>query len=174
MKRTISCLVRNRFGVLASVAGLFSSRGFNIESLTVSKTENPDSSRMTIVTIGDDAIIEQTRKQLGKLINVLKVVDLSGVDAVERDLMLIKIHTPAGSRVEIIQLVQVFQGKIVDISPKDIMVEIVGPEAKIDAFVRLMQPFGIKEIARTGRVAMSRGPTMTGAPKDAIQSLDRV
>ena len=169
MKRTLSCLVRNRFGVLAHIAGLFSSRGFNIESLTVCKTDDPMYSRMTIVTVGNDAVIEQIRKQLSKLIDVIKVHDLSAVDAVERDLMLIKVHTPAGSRVEIMQMVGAFEGKVVDISPKDLMVEITGPEAKIEAFIRLVAPFGIKEIARSGRVAMARGPTMAGTPREAAQ-----
>ncbi|MFH1377714.1 MAG: acetolactate synthase small subunit [Planctomycetota bacterium] len=159
MRHTISCLVRNRFGVLAHVAGLFSSRGYNIESLTVSKTEDPMFSRMTIVTIGDDSIIEQIRKQLGKLIDIIKVIDLSDVETVERDLLLIKVNAQPGTRGEIIQLTEAYGGRIVDIGPKELLAELTGSEKKVDSFVRLMQPFGIKEIARTGRVSMARGST---------------
>ena len=159
MRHTISCLVRNRFGVLAHVAGLFSSRGYNIESLTVSKTEDPMFSRMTIVTVGDDSVIEQIRKQLGKLIDIIKVIDLSDVETVERDLLLIKVNAQPGTRGEIIQLTEAYGGRVVDIGQKELLAELTGSEKKVDSFVRLMQPFGIKEIARTGRVSMARGST---------------
>ncbi len=157
MKHLISALVKNEVGVLAHVAGLFSARAYNIDSLNVGETEDPEVSRMTIVVRGDDAIIEQVIKQLRKLISVLKVQDFSSHPFVERDLMLIKINTPADRRGEIIDLVEVFRGKVVDISHKDIVVELSGPEAKIDAFISLCQPYGIKEVVRSGRIAMLRG-----------------
>jgi len=157
MRHVICAVVENKVGVLAHIAGLFSSRGFNIDSLTVGRTEDPNLSRMTIVTEGDDAILEQIRKQLGKVIDVIKVTDFSGQDIVQRDLGLIKINTPPGKRQEIIGLVEIFRGKVVDISPADMMVEISGPEAKVEAFAEIMRPFGIKEMVRTGVVALARG-----------------
>lgn len=157
MRHVICAVVENKIGVLAHIAGLFSSRGFNIDSLTVGRTENPALSRMTIVTEGDDAILEQIRKQLGKVIDVLKVTDFSGKDIVQRDLALIKVNTPAPKRQEIIGLVEVFRGKVVDISPVDMVIELAGPEAKIEAFADMMRAFGIKEMVRTGVVALARG-----------------
>ena len=157
MKHVISALVNNQVGVLAHVASLFSARGYNIESLNVGETEDPAASRMTIVAAGDDAVIEQVVKQLRKLVSVIKVQDFSGRAFVERDLMLIKVVTPPGRRGEIIELVDVFRGKVVDISAKDLTVELSGPEAKIDAFISLCRPYGIREVVRSGRIAMLRG-----------------
>lgn len=157
MRHVISAMVENKSGVLAHIAGLFSSRGFNIDSLTVGRTENPSVSRMTIVVAGDDSILEQVRKQLGKVIDVLRVSDFQGKDMVQRELALIKVNTPAGKRQEIIGLVEVFQGKVVDITPGDMVIELSGPEAKVDAFVEIVRPFGIREMVRTGLVALTRG-----------------
>ena len=153
----ISALVSNQPGVLARVAGLFSSRGYNIDSLAVGETENPDVSRMTLAVHGDEAVLEQIRKQLSKLIDVLKVQDFAGREHVQRDLMLIKVSAPAPKRTEILELAKVFEGKIVDISQGHVVVEVTGPEIKVDAFIELMKPYGIREVARTGRIAMLRG-----------------
>ena len=157
MRHVISAVVENKSGVLAHIAGLFSSRGFNIDSLTVGRTEDPALSRMTIVVAGDDAILEQVRKQLGKVIDVLRVTDFSGKDIVQRDLGLIHINTPPNKRTEILGLVETFKGKVVDISTNSMMVELSGPEAKLEAFCELVRPFGIKEMVRTGVVALARG-----------------
>ena len=157
MRHVISALVKNEVGVLAHIAGLFSARAYNIDSLNVGETEDPDVSRMTIVVRGDDAIIEQVIKQLRKLINVVKVIDFSGRQYVERDLMLIKVSTPAGKRGEVNDLVEIFRGRVVDISLRDMVIELSGPEAKINAFIALCQPFGIKEVVRSGRIVMARG-----------------
>jgi len=156
MRHIIACLVENRAGVLAHVAGLFSSRGFNIESLSVSPTENEAVSRMTLVTSGDDAVLEQIRKQLRKLIPVLKVNDFSGQKYVERDLMLIKVAAPAAKRTELMGLIDVFRAKVVDVTQNDMVIEVSGPNAKIEALMDLLSPYGIKEVARTGCVAMLR------------------
>ena len=157
MRHVISAVVRNQVGVLSHVAGLFSARGYNIDSVNVGETEDPAASRMTIVLDGDDAIIEQVVKQLRKLISVLKVQELSQGQFVERDLMLIKVATPPGRRGEVIDLVDVFRGKVVDISHKDMVIELSGPEAKINAFINLCRPYGIRETVRSGRIAMFRG-----------------
>ena len=167
MRHTISAVVRNNSGVLSHVAGLFSSRGFNIDSLAVGETENPDFSRMTIVARGDDAVLEQIRKQLGKLIDVIKVLDFSGVDYVERELGLIKVHAPAGRKPEIILLGEAFEAIVVDITRNELTFETTGPEAKILAFIDTLRPYGIKEVVRTGRIAMARGPLMEGAPRES-------
>ncbi len=169
MRHVISALVQNRPGVLSHVAGLFSSRGFNIDSLTVGETENPGASRMTIVARGDENVLEQIRKQLGKLVNVVKVHDFSRVDYVERDLCLLKVHAPAGKKPEVIMLGEAFQGKVVDITRGEIMFEVTGPEAKINAFIDTLRPYGIKEVVRTGRIAMARGPKMEGSVRDPAQ-----
>ncbi len=158
MKHVISVLVENKVGVLARITGLFSGRGFNIESLAVGETENMDISRMTIVVSGDEAILEQVRKQLGKVIDTIKVTDFTGTDYVERDLMLIKINAAPGKRSEIVELVDVFRGKIIDVGQKDMVIEISGPEDRLEAMLDLLRPYGIKEVARTGRIAMNRGP----------------
>ncbi len=155
-KHIISALVANRPGVLAHAAGLFSARGFNIDSLAVGETEQPDLSRMTIVVAGDEAILEQVRKQLAKLIDVVKVQDFSGVPCVERDLALIQVRAPVGKRSEILELVSIFRGRVVDVGPGDLMVELSGTEDKVEAFLDLMKPYGIREMARTGRIALPR------------------
>ena len=161
-RHVISALVKNVPGLLAQVANLFAARGYNIESLTVGETEISNFSRMTITLRGEENIIQALKQGLRKFVNVVKVLDFTGIDHVERDLALVKITTPAGARQEILELVQVFEGKVVDIGLKDIMVELVGPEKKIDAFLNIVRPFGIKEMARTGRLAMARGSAMEG------------
>lgn len=155
-KHTISILVENRFGAFIRVAGLFTAKGYNIDSISVGPTEDDLVSRMTIVTHGDDGIIEQISKQLNKLIDTLKVTDLTYESFVERDLALIKVQTTAETRSEILQIVEIFRAKIIDISPKTMTVEAVGSGEKIDAIIKMLKPFVIKEIARTGRVALKR------------------
>ncbi len=157
MRHIISAMVKNEGGVLAHVAGLFAARAYNIDSLNVGETEDPATSRMTIAIRGEDAVIEQVIKQLRKLVNVIKVQDFSGRECVERDLMLIKVTTLPGKRGEVNDLVDIFRGKVVDISHKDMVVELSGPEAKVDAFISLCQPYGIREVVRSGRIAMVRG-----------------
>ena len=157
MKHVISVLVENKVGVLSRITGLFSARGFNIESLAVGETENMAISRMTIVVSGDDSILEQVRKQLGKVVDTIKVTDFTGTDYVARDLILIKVSALPGKRNEIIELVDVFRGKIIDVGQKDMIVEISGPEDRLEAVLNLLRPYGIKEVARTGRIAMNRG-----------------
>ena len=157
MKHTISVLVENKFGVLARVASLFSAKGYNIDSLSVGETVDPDISRMTIVVTGDDMILEQIIKQLRRLIDVIKVSDLTQGNYLERELVLIKVNAEPSTRSEILNIVDIFRGKIVDVSPKNYVVEITGDRGKIDAIIKLLTPFGMKEIARTGKVAMSRG-----------------
>lgn len=157
MRQTLSVLVENRFGVLARVAGLFSGRGFNIESLSVAETLDPTLSVMTIVTEGDQQILEQITKQLNKLIPVIKVVEMADKPHVERELVLIKVSAKPENRAEILRMVEIFRGKVIDVSPKNYTIEITGDAEKIRAFLELLKPMGIKEIARTGRVAMIRG-----------------
>ncbi len=157
MRHIISAVVENRPGVLAHIAGLFAGRGFNIDSLAVGETEDPTRSRMTVVVRGDDSVLEQVRKQLGKIIDVIKVTDFSEVECVERDLSLIKVSARPEKRGEIFEIVEVFRGKVVDIGSKHLMLEISGPEKKVEAFVDLMKPYGIREVVRTGRIAMARG-----------------
>ena len=164
MKHTISVLVENRFGVLSRVAGLFSGRGFNIESLTVAETEDAVVSRMTIVTRGEDRIIEQINKQLNKLIDVIKVVDVTAEEHVERELLLVKLNAEEKNRPEILRMVEIFRGKIVDVSAKSYTVEIAGGDRKIEAFIEMVRPLGIQEMARSGKIALNRG-TGTSAPK---------
>ena len=156
MKHTISVLVENHFGVLAHVAGLFSARGFNIDSLAVGETDDPTVSRMTIVAHGDDRVIEQIKKQLDKLIDVIKVQDLSEEDMIERELVLVKVKATAASRADMMQIVNTFRAKIVDVNPKSLTVEVTGNQSKIDAMLELLRPFGLKEVARTGTIALSR------------------
>ncbi|MFH1379081.1 MAG: acetolactate synthase small subunit [bacterium] len=157
MRHTISVLVENKSGVLARVAGLFSARGFNITSLSVGETEDPSISRMTIVVSGDENILEQIEKQLNKLVDVIKVSDFSNVPHLERDLALLKISSDKSKRTEIFQIVNVFRAKIVDVSNDAIIVEITGDEDKIQAFIKMIQPFGIKELIRAGVVGLARG-----------------
>jgi acetolactate synthase-1/3 small subunit len=156
-QHVFSVLVENHFGVLARIAGLFGARGFNIDSLAVGETHDPSISRITLVTHGDDRIIEQIQKQLNKLIDVIKVQDLTTAPHVERELMLLKINATSKTRSEIIQIVDIYKSKIVDFTPKSITVEIVGDQEKIESFVAQMRPFGIMEMARTGRIAVNRG-----------------
>ncbi|HHT9159648.1 MAG: acetolactate synthase small subunit [Planctomycetes bacterium RIFCSPLOWO2_12_FULL_39_13] len=157
MRHVISLLVENKVGVLARITGLISGRGFNIDSLAVGETENPDLSRITIIVKGDDAILEQVRKQLGKVIDVLKVVDFTNEDFVERDLMMVKVNCPIGKRGEIIEIVDIFRGKIVDVGQKDLIIEIAGTEEKLEAMLSLLKPYGIKELVQTGSIAIARG-----------------
>jgi len=156
MKHIISALVENKPGVLAHVSGMFAARGFNIDSLVVGRTEDPKLSRMTIVVIGDDRILEQVRKQLGKIIPVVKILDYVGKPVVARDLMLISISVPPEKRPEMFPLIEMFRGRVVDIANKSIMVEVSGPETKIEAFIEVCKPYGIKSLARTGTIAMPR------------------
>jgi acetolactate synthase-1/3 small subunit len=156
MKHTISVTVENRFGVLSRVVGLFSGRGFNIDSLSVGETLDPEISRITIVTRGDDRIIEQVTKQLHKLVDVIKVTDLTDLNFVDREMILIKISAAEKTKAEILRINEIFRGKIVDVSPASYTFEITGDEGKINAFLKLVKPFGVKEIARTGKVAISR------------------
>ena len=157
MRHVLSALVQNQPGVLAHVSGMFASRGFNIDSLAVGETEDPQLSRITVVVRGDDRHLEQVRKQLEKIVTVVAVQDISREDFVERDLMLIKVQCPAAKRVEISLLVEMFRGRVVDIGLDTLMVEISGQEGKIEAFIELMRPYGILELARTGRIALVRG-----------------
>lgn len=157
MKHTISVLVENEFGVLSRVAGLFSGRGFNIESLCVAESLDPTISIMTIVTSGNDAIIEQVLKQLNKLINVIKVVDLKDLDYVSREMVLMKVNAEERTRAELLRMVEIFRGKIIDVSPKTYTLLITGDEEKLKAFIALIKPLGIKELVRTGPIVMARG-----------------
>jgi acetolactate synthase-1/3 small subunit len=155
-KHTISVLLENKFGALNRVAGMFSAKGYNLESITVGPTEDESVSRMTIVTRGDDAIIEQIIKQLNKLIDTLKVIDLTYESFMERELALIKVATNSENRSEIMQVVEIFRAKIIDISLKTVTVEATGSGQKVDAIIKMLKPFHIKELARTGRVALKR------------------
>ena len=160
MKHILSTLVLNKPGVLAHVAGMFAARAFNIDSLAVGRTDDPTLSRMTIVIVGDDKVVEQVRKQLIKIVEVVKVQDFAGQDTVARDLMLISVACNSEKRPEILALIEMFGGKVVDIGPKFIMVEVAGPENKIEAFIDLCRPYGVKSIVRTGTVAMARQTRM--------------
>ena len=157
MRHVVTLLVENEFGVLGRVAGLFSGRGFNIESLCVAETLDPTVSTMTIVTRGDDQIIEQVIKQLNKLISVIKVMDLVEKDFVEREMVLVKVAATAETREEILRVVDIFRGKVIDVGSKTYTIEVTGDEKKIKAILSLLKPLGIKELVRTGRVAMIRG-----------------
>lgn len=163
-RHTISILVENRFGVLSRVSGLFSGRGYNIESLTVAETNDPQISRMTIVTRGEERVIEQIDKQLNKLIDVIKVMDVTSEDHVERELVLVKINAEEKNREEILRMAEIFRGKVVDVSPKSYTVEITGSESKIQGFLEMVRPLGIQEMSRGGKVAISRGAKLL-APK---------
>ncbi|MBC7350975.1 MAG: acetolactate synthase small subunit [Thermogutta sp.] len=157
MRHILSALVQNVPGVLSHIAGMLASRGYNIDSLAVGETEDPRLSRMTFVVVGDDAVIEQVRKQLEKIVTVVRVDDISSRDYVERDLMLIKVSAPPDRRGEIRELVEIFRGRIVDVAPESMIIEISGQEKKVESFIELMRPFGILELVRTGRIAMVRG-----------------
>jgi acetolactate synthase-1/3 small subunit len=171
MRHVLSALVQNVPGVLSHVSGMLASRGYNINSLAVGETETPELSRMTFVVVGDDNVLDQVRKQLEKIVTVVRVDDISSQDFVERDLMLIKVKSGAnGGRSEIRELAGIFRGRIVDVSTDEVIVEISGQERKIEAFIDLMLPFGIVEMVRTGRIAMVRGgstPVDNNAPQTA-------
>jgi acetolactate synthase I/III small subunit len=156
MRHTISVLVENKFGVLSRISGLFSGRGYNIESLSVAETTDPKVSVMTIVTTGDDSIIEQITKQLNKLIDVIKVVDMTELDHVEREMVLIKVAPKQEDKAEVLRLTEIFRGRVVDSSQKTYTIEITGDEKKIAALVEILKPMGIKEFVRTGKIAIAR------------------
>jgi acetolactate synthase I/III small subunit len=165
MKHTLAILVENKPGVLTRVAGLFSRRGFNIESLAVGVTENLDTSRITIVVSGDDNILEQVEKQLNKLIDVIRVSDIPIEDSVSRELALIKVGVDSTTRAEVMQIVDIFRAKIVDVGIKSLVVEVTGDESKINAIEQLLRQFGIKEMVRTGKIAMNRGAKVVQSEK---------
>jgi acetolactate synthase-1/3 small subunit len=157
MRHVLSALVQNVPGVLAHISGMLASRGYNIDSLAVGETENPNLSRMTFVVVGDDRVLEQVRKQLEKIVTVVRVDDISSQNYVERDLMLLKVKAqPGGKRSEVRELADIFRGRIVDVGEDEVTVEISGRESKIEAFIDRMRPFGIIELVRTGRIAMVR------------------
>jgi acetolactate synthase-1/3 small subunit len=169
MRHVLSAIVQNVPGVLAHISGMLASRGYNIDSLAVGETEDPHLSRMTFVVVGDDQVLEQIRKQLEKIVTVVRVVDISSKDYVERDLMLIKIKAPpGGARSEIRELADIFRGRIVDVGADEVMVEISGRESKIEAFIERMRPFGIIELVRTGRIAMVRSGS--GSAEDSKEN----
>ena len=156
MRHTISVLVENKFGVLTRVAGLFSGRGYNIDSLNVAPTQDPTTSRMTIVTRGDDATVDQIVKQLNKLVNVIHVHDFREGEYVARELLLIKVSVNSETRAEVMQITDIFRAKIVDVQPKSLTIEVTGDEGKVEKFLHLMKSFGVIELTRTGRVALPR------------------
>jgi len=173
MRVTYAVLVENSPGVLARVAGLFSRRGYNIESLAVGVTQDPSISRMTIVVEGDKRTLEQVSKQLNKLINVLKVSEIAEEESVDRELALIKVHSEPHQRANILQIVDIFRAKVVDVGPRSLIVEITGNEQKIDALLELAKEFGIKEVVRTGKIAMVRGNRVIKySPKKEEESTD--
>lgn len=156
MRHTISVLVENKFGVLTRVAGLFSGRGYNIDSLNVAPTHDPTASRMTVVTRGDDATVEQIVKQLKKLPDAIKVIDFRDGEYVDRELALVKVSVDSQSRAEVMQITDIFRAKIVDVQPKALTIEITGSEGKVEKFLGLMKSFGVADLTRTGKVAMPR------------------
>lgn len=166
MRHTISILVENEFGVLSRVAGLFSGRGYNIESLCVAETLDPTVSRITLVARGDDRVLEQIIKQLNKLINVIQVTDFLGKPHVEREMALIKVSSDEKTRGEVMSIVDIFRGKVIDVGTHSYVIEVTGSEDKIQAFIELLQPLGIREIVRTGKVAMHRGTMLLGVPEE--------
>jgi acetolactate synthase-1/3 small subunit len=157
MRHVLSALVQNVPGVLSHISGMLASRGYNIDSLAVGETESPHLSRMTFVVVGDDNVLDQVRKQLEKIVTVVQVDDIGSADHVERDLMLIKVSTAGGARSQIRELTEIFRGRIVDVAPEMVTIEMAGQEQKIEAFIEMMRPFGIVELVRTGRIAMVRG-----------------
>jgi acetolactate synthase-1/3 small subunit len=156
MQHTISVLVENKFGVLTRVAGLFSGRGYNIDSLNVAPTHDSTASRMTIVTTGDESTIEQIIKQLNKLPDALKVQDFRDGEHVDRELVLVKVAVDSKTRAEVMQITDIFRAKIVDVQPKSLTIEITGNESKVEKFLELMNTFGVQELARTGKIALPR------------------
>ena len=156
MRHTISVLVENKFGVLTRVAGLFSGRGYNIDSLNVAPTQDPTTSRMTIVTRGDDATVDQIVKQLNKLVNVMHVHDFREGEAVDRELVLVKVSVDSKTRAEVMQITDIFRAKIVDVQPKSLTIEVTGDESKVEKLLSLLKNFGIIDLTRTGKVALPR------------------
>ncbi len=156
MRHTISVLVENKFGVLARISGLFSGRGFNIDTLNVAPTQDPTMSRMTIVVKGDDTVLEQVTKQLNKLVDTIKVQDFRDGEYVDRELILIKVGVDATTRAEVMQICDIFRAKIVDVAPQTVTIEMTGAESKVNAFLGLMNQFGVRDLTRTGKVAMPR------------------
>src|SRR5882672_4640770 len=156
MRHTISVLVENKFGALTRIAGLFSGRGYNIDTLNVGPTQDPNTSRMTIVTLGDDATVEQIVKQLNKLINVLEVKDYREGEYVDRELVMVKVGVDSQTRAEVMQITDIFRAKIVDVQPKSLTIEVTGNESKVEKFLDLMKTFGVVELTRTGKVALPR------------------
>ena len=157
MRHVLSALVQNVPGVLSHISGMLASRGYNIDSLAVGETEDPHLSRMTFVVVGDDRVLEQVRKQVAKIVTVVRVDDISSKEHVERDLMLLKVNATEGRLSDIRELTEIFRGRIVDVAPEMVMIEISGKESKIEVFIDRMRPFGIIELVRTGRIAMVRG-----------------
>ncbi len=156
MRHTLSVLVENRFGVLARIAGMFSGRGFNIDTLNSGPTNDPSVAHMTIVVRGDDAVLEQVTKQLGKLVDVIQIEDFRDGEYVDRELVLLRVNADPSSRPEIMQICEIFRAKVVDMQLNSLVIELTGHEAKINKFLKMMNPFGIAGIARTGKVAMMR------------------
>ncbi len=157
MQHTISVLVANKFGVLSRISGLFSGRGFNIESLNVAETNDPNISRMTIVTRGDDRKVEQITKQLNKLVDIIKVIDLTEENFIDREMVLVKMNAEPKNREEILRIVEIFRAKVVDVSSSTYTIETTGDQGKLKGIMELLRPLGIKEIVRSGRIALSRG-----------------
>ena len=156
-RHILSVLVENQSGVLSRVSGLFSRRGYNIDSLTVGETEDPKTSRMTIVVSGDDWVLEQIKKQLNKLVDVIKIIELKPNQAVFRELALIKVDAAPEARATVVSTIDIFRAKVVDVGKESLTAEITGDQSKVDAFIELMRPFGIREIVRTGLTALERG-----------------
>lgn len=156
MRHTLSVLVENKFGVLTRIAGMFSGRGFNIDTLNVGPTRDPSRSRMTIVVRGDDAVLEQVTKQLNKLIDVIEIEDFRDDEYVDRELVLLRVTVNAQTRSEVMQICDIFRAKIIDVQPANVAIEVTGNESKIEKFLFLMEPFGISDLTRTGKVAVSR------------------
>jgi len=156
MKRTISVLVENHFGVLARVSALFSARGYNIDSLCVGETEDPSVSRMTVVVRGDNNVLDQIVKQLNKLVDTIEVTDLTESDFVERELVMVKVKADTKQRSEVIEVASIFRAKIVDVGPNSMVAEVTGSEGKVEAFIGMLRPFGILEVVRTGEIAIGR------------------
>ena len=174
MRHIISVLVENEFGVLAKVSGLFSVRGFNIESLCVAETRDPTISRITLVTSGDDSVLQQVTKQLNKQVNVVKVCDFSDTSSVERELALIKVAANDENRGEVLSVVNIFRGKVVDVAAESYVIEVTGTQDKTEALLQLLEPFGVLEIVRTGVVALWRGgDVLRHAPRESAPEVDQ-
>ncbi len=169
-KHILSVLVQNQPGVLAHIAGMFAARGYNIDSLVVGRTEDPEFSRMVIVSTGDELTMEQIRKQLGKIVTVVKVRNINEHDCVERDLLLIQVHCPPEKRAEIGHLSDIFRGSVVDVGPRSVTIQVTGPESKIEAFIELVRPYGIKALSRTGVIAVQRAGCSATPPAETAEA----